>query len=196
MDEKQKRLLELIAMTREKMSILIEKTKSLKISNYKLEALLRIIDKLSIPDIPVGINFELNNALNVNSRKVQIDSGEKAMKDISVLKNSDFFDTPFNETIPIIEHKEPNISETKWTYERILEKIANIKNNTLFIKNTHKVVSILNCNVDGLSIENIIKKTGVSKYRCIDIINELTKVTPQILLKRYENKSYIYYLNI
>lgn len=196
MDEKQKRLLQLIAMTREKMSILTEKTKSLKITNYKLEALLQIIDKLSIPDIPVGINFELNNALNDKSRKVQIDSGEKALKDISVLKNSDFFDTPFNETIPIIEHKEPNICETKWTYERILEKIANIKNNTLFIKNTHKVVSILNCNVDGLSIENIIKKTGVSKYRCIDIINELTKVTPQILLKRYENKSYIYYLNI
>lgn len=194
MNEKLRKLDILTVMTKEKIEKVREKTNSLRITNYKLEALLEIMEALSI-STKANKNPSETTGLESIPETIELEYNKKITKEVSILKNSDFFDTPFNETIPIVEQKISN-NVSKWTYDGILEKISEFKNNTLFLKNTHKIVSALKDSSDGLNIENIIKKTGVSKYRCIDIINELTKITPHILHKRYEKKNYIYFLNI
>ncbi|KAM0677131.1 hypothetical protein BDAP_002292 [Binucleata daphniae] len=62
-----------------------------------------------------------------------------------------------------------------------------------FTENAKKIVNLLKKSGE-CSLENIVRNSGVSKYRCIDIINELTKIKPSVVCKKNID-GIKYYLN-
>jgi hypothetical protein len=58
-----------------------------------------------------------------------------------------------------------------------------------------KVVECLYGAKGGVLLETIIKKSGVSKYRCVDTLNMMLKTDPPLASKRFD-RGFIYTLNV
>lgn len=114
---------------------------------------------------------------------------------INLLKGSTFFDTSFNNSLHIQENN-TNIARNQSTIikslDTKLQEFYKTKDKKL-IANAEKIIAVLK--ETEASIDVIMKKSGVSKYRCIEIINEIIKFENGIIIKKYENKVFKYYLN-
>lgn len=106
----------------------------------------------------------------------------------------DFFNNSFSQSIHLTNHS--TLVSEKYTLETIKIKIREINLNSKFMLNAEKIVDCINETKDGLGLDDIMRKSGVSKYRCVEIVNELMKCVPQILVKKGEGKNFKYELNM
>ncbi|EOB13260.1 hypothetical protein NBO_89g0004 [Nosema bombycis CQ1] len=56
-----------------------------------------------------------------------------------------------------------------------------------------KILGMLNKS-NGMLLDDVIKKSGMSKYKCIDVLNILLKTEPPAIIKKFD-KGFIYYIN-
>lgn len=183
MELKLQKLHKLVQEARSKIELLQAQTSSLRTLNYKLHSLLSIFELLKIPNQPPQHIPPETDQLNIEHNNSN-----------QILKDSSFFNASFSKSIHL--DQQSSYTEEKYTIDSIKKKIREININRKFIENSEKIIEVINEHKDGLSIDIIMRRSGVSKYRCVEIINEFMKCLPQILIKRYENKLYVYQLNL
>jgi hypothetical protein len=92
--------------------------------------------------------------------------------------------------------EEPTPAARKVTQQEFISRAESlVPGNKWFKANLSKIVECLYEVKEGVLLETIIKNSGVSKYRCVDILNMMIKTDPPLVLKRFE-KGFIYTLNI
>lgn len=183
MQEKLQRLNALVKEARRKVEIIHDQTEILKVLNIKLETLLNVIDALRTPKITY-LEDKLDPIVN-----------DDGFNDSNLhLKDSEFFNATFTRSLHIEQHS--TLVEEKYTIDAIKQKVQQINANQKFIANACKVIDAINGSRDGLCLDDIMRRSGVSKYRCIEIVNELMKCVPNVLVKRYEGRNFMYELNM
>lgn len=169
-EEKVERLHFAIREIRAKIERVIELNEQINIFNFKLEALLSSMDEMS-----VEVHQKSDDSVGMASSEF---SGTKIRH--------------VHELLP--EKKERRKKCTK--IQDILQKVhMTIPDNALCRTNADKLVRFLFSNKNGVLYEDILKKSGVSKYRCVDILNALMNTDPPIVQKTFD-RGFIYKLNV
>lgn len=58
-----------------------------------------------------------------------------------------------------------------------------------------KILGLLNNSKKGMFLDDVIKSSGMSKYKCIDVLNILLKTEPPAITKKFD-KGFIYFINL
>lgn len=144
----------------------------INIFNFKLEALLLSMDEMSV---------------KVSQKDKSVDSVGMAGTQFSVPSTHHV-----HEQLP--EKKEKTKKSTQ--IQDVLAKVHKvIPDNTLYRSNADKLVRFLFSNKNGILYEDILKKSGVPKYRCVDILNALMNTEPPIVRKTFD-RGFMYKLDI
>ncbi|RVD90739.1 hypothetical protein TUBRATIS_28300, partial [Tubulinosema ratisbonensis] len=160
-------------------------------NNLKLERLKRLVYEIKNKlDRLIKINYTLND-FNFKLHALLI-----ALEEVS----SEILPEDIQEEVSKIEesvitvHSESTIKQ-ELNLDDFLEKVYSVINpNSTYKICIEKVVKLIyKSNI--ISHEDLIKKCGISKYRCVEVINLLGKTQPQFLLKNHE-KGIFYYLNM
>lgn len=209
---------------REKKEKIKKQNEQLKKLNYKLEALLVSIDTYSIPESLIkeqkklltnykNLNIKELDSINISS---QINTIKNNVKDFKTYHENDFI----NEYNKIKNNCEDNLNEnfnkidisfldqdTSFNTCQNTSLLMDSKNIFLHrissdtnLKKANKghilkIVNLLYENKKGLPWEEIIQKSGVPKYKCIEILNNMVKSNPPVLIKK-RDKGFTCYLNI
>ncbi|KAK1351203.1 hypothetical protein CWI38_0746p0040 [Hamiltosporidium tvaerminnensis] len=165
-------------------------TTDLKHFNTKMNALLQALDAYSSEDKQAEILLPEN--LDVSVERLELSTSNI---DFTSLNNN----ISFSECLYDSKKEKSTIKQQitkKSTLEEIwTEIILFLPDNKLYRTNAYKIVKCLYENRNGLTVEIIIKNTGVAKYRCIDTLNHLIKNDPPFVKKVFE-KAFIYMLNL
>lgn len=147
------------------------------IFNFKLEALLCSLDEVSVAT--TRSEDQTAEILNIPLSSLAV---HKTVMDPVAKKER--------------PKKEKKQKEEKPAVERILDRIYSIvPENVLYRSNAEKLVRFLFSSKEGVFYDDILKKSGVSKYRCIDILNLLMNAEPPLVNKSFD-KGFIYKLNL
>ncbi|TBU09806.1 hypothetical protein CWI39_0036p0030 [Hamiltosporidium magnivora] len=149
-----------------------------------------------------------NTKMNALLQALDAYSSEDKQAEILLPENLDYYNIDFtslNNNISFSEclydsKKEKSTIKQQITKKSTLEEIWTeiilfLPDNKLYRTNAYKIVKCLYENRNGLTVEIIIKNTGVAKYRCIDTLNHLIKNDPPFVKKVFE-KAFIYMLNL
>lgn len=68
---------------------------------------------------------------------------------------------------------------------------TSIPSSKLSRNNTVKIVRLLYSNREGVTLDDLIRGTGVSRYRCIDLLNAMLKTDPPLASKRFD-RGFVY----
>lgn len=68
---------------------------------------------------------------------------------------------------------------------------SSLPDNRLLRSNAVKIAEYLYSNREGAVLEEIMKNTSMSKYRCVEVLNTMLRTDPPLLLKRFD-RSFIY----
>lgn len=149
-----------------KMEAISLHNKCLREFNFKVEALLAAFEAYSAPgscEEPVPIQCSTDPVDVAKKRKV-----------------------PEQEMVP-----EPVVHAEESLAAFLGRMATHLPENKLLRSNAAKIASCLYLNREGMVLEGVMRGTGVSKYRCIDILNTLLKTDPPLLSKRFD-KGFIY----
>lgn len=171
-EEKIERLHFAIREIKTKIERVLVLNEQVNIFNFKLEALLLSMDEMSVKDFQKDRN---------------VDSAGMASAQFSVPKAHNV-----HEQLP--EKKERAKKSTR--IQDVLAKVHKvIPDNALYRSNADKLVRFLFSHRNGVLYEDILKKSGVSKYRCVDILNALMNTEPPIVRKTFD-RGFVYKLDI
>lgn len=175
-EQKLEKLDALIRETKQKIEKVSELNRYLEVFNFKLEALLLSISEVSL-SAPEG--------------------GEESVE----MFNISFSDLNVRGSDEKVSTKKEKAKQEKKEVARelgvdgLLEKVHRvIPDNKLYRINADKLVRFLFSNKEGVLHEEVLKKSGVSKYRCIDILNVLMNTEPPIVSKTFD-RGFMYKLN-
>lgn len=125
----------------------------------------------------------ITNNLNTLN-KTNNDNLQSIKSDISFLDQDTSFNTYQNTSL---------LMDTKNIFLNRISSDTNLKkSNKGYIL---KIVDLLYENKNGLPWEEIIQKSGVPKYKCIEILNNMIKSNPPVLIKK-RDKGFTCYLNM
>eukprot|EP00866_Antonospora_locustae_P001573 jgi/Antlo1/1573/2006 len=171
-EEKIERLHLAIRDIKTKIERVLVLNEQINIFNFKLEALLLSMDEMS--------DKALQNDENVDSTGVA---------------NTQFSVSKIHHVHEQLLEKEVMTSKSMQIQD-VLEKVHKvIPDNALYRSNADKLVRFLFANKSGILYEDILRKSGVSKYRCVDILNALMNTDPPIVRKTFD-RGFIYKLDI
>ncbi|CAD25157.1 hypothetical protein [Encephalitozoon cuniculi GB-M1] len=170
MDEKLKEVSRLMKEIKVKIEAIIQSSAHVREFNYKMEALLAAFEAYTVhgvrhdpevPRTPMPIVPSVESIV-----KESIEEGAVAAASSKV-------------------RREENLEE----FMRRME--SNTAGNNLFRNNATKIARFLYANREGVALEEVIKNTGISRYRCVDILNSMLKADPPLVSKRFD-KGFIY----
>ncbi|AFM97875.1 hypothetical protein EHEL_021210 [Encephalitozoon hellem ATCC 50504] len=169
MDEKFKEVSKLMKEIKRKIEAVAQSSAHIKEFNYKVEALLAAFDAYTshIPESSLETDRASSNA--IPSRKII--QKESTREDVVAP--------------PPKVRKEESFEE----FMRRME--SSTASNKVFRTNATKIAKFLYGNKDGAALEEIIKHTGISRYRCVDILNSMLRTDPPLASKRFD-KGFIY----
>ncbi|WUR05089.1 uncharacterized protein VNE69_12074 [Vairimorpha necatrix] len=166
----------------------------LKIFNYKLESLLVSIDTYSIE--------KETKEEKVSYKRLTPDL-ERVSKILKKEETSKINKKHLQEErIKIEEIIPPDMSHSLLDTSLLFDTKNDLLSRALADSNIKKsskghlikILEILESHKDGILWEEIIKKSGVPRYKCIEILNCLGKTDPPIMIKR-RDKGFTCYIN-
>lgn len=175
MEKKLQEIKSLLIGIKNKVGVLSNNNNLVKVINYKLESLFLVYRTygVSIPDI---VQHEIT--CNILDNKLCLERQEPAEN---------------------LHHTEAKVCVPTRKLETMEEFMSRMSpyllKNRLFALNAQKIVSCLWDHSEGLPLETIIKTSGVTKYKCVNVLNFLGKTDPAFISKRFV-RSFIYQLNI
>ncbi|KAM0686666.1 hypothetical protein COBT_002108 [Conglomerata obtusa] len=166
---KLEKLIYLLTQIKDKILILREKKIVLDELNFKLKALItsfktgteKNTKQKSKIDMPCADEKDASEKTPI-SQNLNYTAAETS---IATLKDTNFFNLSFEKSIKI---------ENKPTIETVLDGLDRKSYNAAFINNSKKILNVIALYKEA-SLDIIIKNSKVSKYRCIEIVNELLK---------------------
>lgn len=187
---------------RNKIQKIVLHNEKLKKFNYKMESFLVSFDTYSVPKVedkkisqPKVVKTSEIQKLSKILKKEQIMNQninqQSNQNDINInyvhkRHKTDVVDTSYNmiDTSLLFDTKNDILNRA------LNDSTLNKSNKGHLIK----IIDLLYQNKDGIIWEDLIKKSGVPKYRCIEILNCLVKTDPPILIKK-RDKGFTCYLN-
>lgn len=170
MDERLKEVSRLMKEIKGKLEAIIQSRMHIKEFNYKAEALLAAFDAYTIH----GTESNLG--------------ADRALLDV----------VPFRKNMQKENAKEevvllpPSRVRKEESFEEFMERMeSNMICNKVLRTNSTKIAKFLYANKEGVALEEIIKSTGISRYRCVDILNSMLRTDPPLASKRFD-KGFIY----
>ncbi|EJW04969.1 hypothetical protein EDEG_00086 [Edhazardia aedis USNM 41457] len=186
MDQKLEYLKSLLAQSKQKIRQISLCKNNLKILNYKIEALESIFSNFSVKKM-----LDFKDYLETTTDIADIDNASDK-KDSSQLE----------EKLPIIEEVilkddnnegQPNICVDRIDF--IYKTISEFAKNSIYKSNAKKIISALSEEEDnGLTIDELVKRCGITRYKCSEILNDLSRTDPQIIIRKYQ-KTFYFMLN-
>ncbi|KAF7683783.1 hypothetical protein TCON_1008 [Astathelohania contejeani] len=151
-------------------------------------------DGVSIYDGKFTPNRNVGNTIGNISNNTTILNQSNTLLTSKVNTSINYISAQTNTTNPSI-----NINAQQFKPPKSLNEIWSsiqqiLPNNLLYRTNTEKIIKTLYKHKNGLLLDDIIKLSGVPKYRCIDILNFLIKTSQPWIFKKFE-KGFVYKLN-
>lgn len=169
----------------------------LKKFNYKMESLLVSFDTYSVPNfitkktiqpkiIKTSEIQKLSKILKKEQTNEKINLNNISSENVPKKNKIEVVDTSYNtiDTSLLFDTKNDILNRA------LSDSTLNKSNKGHVIK----IIDILYQNKNGIMWEDLIKKSGVPKYRCIEILNCLVKTDPPIMIKK-RDKGFTCYLN-
>ncbi|AFN82594.1 hypothetical protein EROM_021190 [Encephalitozoon romaleae SJ-2008] len=170
MDERLKEVSRLMKEIKGKLEAIIQNSMHIKEFNYKAEALLAAFDAYTIYDPESNLGADRASLDIVSPRKNMQEEGTK-------------------EEVVLLP---PSGIRKEESFEEFMERMeSNTMCNKMFRANATKIAKFLYANKEGAALEEIIKTTGISRYRCVDILNSMLRTDPPLVSKRFD-KGFIY----
>ncbi|ADM11121.1 uncharacterized protein Eint_021240 [Encephalitozoon intestinalis ATCC 50506] len=169
MDEKLKEISRLVSEVKRKLEVIIQSSSHIKEFNYKVEALLAAFDAYTIRGVEHNLDLDKTSQTIVFPKKV-----------IPKEKTKEETTSSFS-----------NIRGEESLQEFIERMGSTTTGNKLFRNNAAKIARFLYDNREGAVLEEIIKNTGISRYRCVDILNTMLRADPPLVSKKFD-KGFIY----
>ncbi|KAF9762295.1 hypothetical protein NGRA_2107 [Nosema granulosis] len=204
-----------------KINIIKEHNKKLEEFNYKLESLLVSLDTFSLPPFtkkPVApkeaVKFKLKNEENKNKKIQKMNIKEDSLKDGKIdleakkiinttQHNKHTQYTPSKQAICELSNANTSLvfdsnfqSQLESSFNELVNRVI-ASSNPGKVNKMHiiKILGLLNSSKKGMFLDDVIKSSGMSKYKCIDVLNVLLKTEPPAITKKFD-KGFIYFINL
>ncbi|KAH9411971.1 hypothetical protein HK407_02g04180 [Ordospora pajunii] len=183
MSEKLDEISLLVRNIKSKMDVVVSSTVSLRELNYRIEALLVSFKayacKRKLTMLDNTLSLSTNDVGNIKEKYHQ--------NDCTAHQNAE--NECFQQPTP--STSSTYLNKTECLEEYIVRMKPRFSNSKLLINSAIKIASLLHSSTEEVMIEEIIKNTGVPRYRCIDILNTMLRADPPLASKRF-NKGFAY----
>lgn len=173
MNDRVERISRLMREIKRKVETVSSYSLSIKKFNFKLEALLTAFDAYTTYGA-----LEMHEYKNIPTQSVVVeaDSGHAECDETVETEQTEW---------------RPRVSTEESLPEFIERMEFSLPDNKTFRSNAMRIVECLYRNREGMLLEDIIRNTGISRYKCIDILNTMLKTDPPMLSKKFD-KGFVY----